>query len=288
MNKQWLYSGFIVLECMLWGVGNTVTKIGLASLGPFSCLALRFFLAWLLFGIFFFRRLAAHKADIKQCLAVSVVTALAFIASTLALKITAATTAGLLMALSVVFTPFLDFLVHKRPPGKRMPGVVVLVVGGMYLLCGFDAGARFGTGELLALLSALCLAVTLTLSAISVQTVDPVVLSSVQAGMTAVLSLVPALWLENVHTLTGASPSAWLSVSYLAVGCTLVAYLLQNAALTHVSPVFVSVTFCAEPVFTALSAYVALGEQLTLIGYIGAFLILTGILVSALPQKATH
>lgn len=192
------------------------------------------------------------------------------------------------MSLAVIFTPFLTFLVHKRLPGKSILGAVVLVVGGMCLLCGFDAGARFGTGELLALLSAFCSAVTLTLSAISVQTVDPVVLSTVQAGMTAVLSLGPALWFENVHTLAGAPSSAWLAVIYLAVGCTLVAYLLQNAALTYVSPVFVSVTFCAEPVFTALSAYVILGERLTLIDYTGAFLILTGILVSALPQKATH
>ena len=155
----------------------------------------------------------------------------------------------------------------------------------MYLLCGFDAGARFGFGELLALISALCLAVTLTFTAVSVQAVDPVVLSTVQAGMTAMLSLVPALIFENTHTLTGVSLSGWFSVLYLAVGCTFIAYLLQNTALAHVSPVFVSVTFCAEPIITALSAYVLLGEQLAFSGYIGAALILAGILVSSLPRK---
>ncbi|HWP51170.1 MAG TPA: EamA family transporter [Clostridia bacterium] len=285
MNKKLIYSGFIVPECILWGVGNTITKIGLTSIGPFSCLTVRFFLAWLLFRVFFSHRLDAHKADIKRCLSVSVITAAAFISSTLSLNFASATTAGLLMALSVIFTPFLAFFMHKIPLDKRMLCAVTLVVGGMYLLCGFDVNANYGIGELLALFSSFCLAVTLTFSAVSVQTLDPIVLSATQAGMTATLSLIPALLFERINTLAEIPLSGWLSVIYLAVGCTFVAYLLQNTVLAHVSPVFVSITFCVEPVFTALSAYIILGEQLALIGYIGAFLIMAGILISTLPKK---
>jgi drug/metabolite transporter (DMT)-like permease len=41
--------------------------------------------------------------------------------------------------------------------------------------------------------------------------------------------------------------------------------------------------FCMEPVFAAMCAYVMLGERFGVPGFIGAFLILAGMILSEVP-----
>ena len=285
MNKKLAYHAFIVLECVLWGVGNTVTKIGLQSISPFYCLTIRFFLSFGLFVLFFFPILKKCSTELKKCIPISVMTAASFILSTLSLQFAPVTTAGLLMALSVVFTPILAILVHKTQPEKKIAGAVLLVLIGLYLICGISGENAFGVGELMALISSFCLAVTLTFSAKLVRTIEPVVLSTVQSGVTALISLSFSVMLEDFQSLYHVSASGWLSIFYLAAGCTFIAYLLQNIALKHISPVFASIAFCTEPVFTALSAYLMLGEQLSAFGYLGSVFIIMGMVVSSLPKR---
>lgn len=284
MKNKFIYSSFIILECILWGIGNTVTKVGLQSIGPYTCLTIRFFISFILF-IFFFPKLINNWTDVKRCIPISIATAASFILSTLSLNFASATTAGLLMALSVMFTPFLSIFVHKTRLEKKILFSVILVVIGMYLLCGIDNGGGFGVGEIMALMSSFCLAVTLTFSAKFVCTIEPAVLSTVQSGITAIISFVFAVRMEDLDTLYNISISGWLAIAYLVVGCTLIAYLLQNTALKHVSSVFVSIAFCTEPLFTALSAYFILDEKLSSIGYMGALFIIAGITVSSISKR---
>ena len=51
-----LYGGLILLECLLWGLGNPLIKIGGQGIAPFSSIALRFSLAFLAFVLVFGRR----------------------------------------------------------------------------------------------------------------------------------------------------------------------------------------------------------------------------------------
>lgn len=286
MDNKPIYRAFIVLECIFWGVGNTITKIGLQMISPFYCLTLRFALSFILFVLFFFPVLSKCRGEIRKCIPVSIMTAFAFILSTLSLNFASATTAGLLMSLSVIFTPVLTFWVHKVKPGKKVAGAVLLVLAGMYLICGGGSEIRFGIGELMALASSFCLAVTLTFSAKLMNAVEPVVLSTAQSGVTAVISFLCSVILEGHHTFYPIPLSGWLTIVYLAVGCTFIAYLLQNVALQHLSPVFVSIAFCSEPLFTALSAFLLLGERLSVLGYVGAIFILAGMVISSLMKSS--
>lgn len=65
MKNKFIYSSFIILECILWGIGNTVTKIGLQSIGPYTCLTIRFFISFILF-IFFFPKLINNWTDVRR------------------------------------------------------------------------------------------------------------------------------------------------------------------------------------------------------------------------------
>ena len=76
------------------------------------------------------------------------------------------------------------------------------------------------------------------------------------------------------------------SCSILRWGCTFLAYLFQNIALMHVSPAFAALTWCTEPLFTAISAYFILHERMDFLACCGALLILAGtVFASVLELK---
>lgn len=285
-----LYGSLILLQCLLWGIGNPVGKICLETLSPFLCLAIRYSIACLLFLLFFYKKIRRQfrKEHIPNCIVVGMFTAASFIFSTLSLKFTEATIAGFLLSLSVVFTPILSFFILRQRVGKKLIFIIVLAVVGLYFLCGNGGTFSFGWGESYALLSALAGAGMLTYGAKHVSDIGPVALSTAQSAVAAIVSFVFALIFEDFHSLAHVSAEGWWSVLYLAVACTCVAYSLQNIALSRVSATFVSLAFCTEPIFTVIASFFLLGERLSLMGFIGAAFIVVGIVLASLGSDETE
>ena len=144
-SKSMIYGSFIILQCMFWGLGNPVAKIGMETISPFYCLALRFLVAFIIcYGLFRKKiKTQVNKNNFKDAVVISIFNAAAFIFSTLALIYSSATIAGFLMALAVIFTPFMAYIVLGRKLKKRTLIFVGLVVLGLYFLCGSQVGFRF-------------------------------------------------------------------------------------------------------------------------------------------------
>lgn len=280
-NKYYLYIGILVLQCFLWGSGTPVVKIGLATIPPFYCLAIRFGLAFAVFLAFFWKKLAANYKweSLKNCITIGVFNAGVFIFATLAIKLTTATIAGFLMGLSVLFTPFMTFFVLKRKPARVMYIAIGLTVAGMYLLCG-GGEFIFGWGELYAVLSSVTFAATLVYTSKHLDAVGPELLSTAQTGVAAAISVVFALLLED-FSISQITAEGWGIILYLALVTTCLTYIMQNHALKRVSPLVVSLIFCAEPIFSAISANILLGETLTALGFVGAGLVTLGIVIAS-------
>ena len=115
------YIMFIVIVCLLWGVGNPVIKIGLGSLDVFYALGLRYVIAIVIFFAVFKKDLVKKlkRADRKPLAAVSFMTAAEFITGNLAIMLSSATVAGFLMCISIIFTPFLSGLMLKTRMDRR-------------------------------------------------------------------------------------------------------------------------------------------------------------------------
>jgi drug/metabolite transporter (DMT)-like permease len=77
----------------------------------------------------------------------------------------------------------------------------------------------------------------------------------------------------GIH-LAEANMNIWMVIVYLAVGCTVMGYILQNTALEKVSAKTVALIQCLYPVMTAVFSYIILGEALSFAGIIGAGIIL--------------
>ena len=143
----------------------------------------------------------------------------------------------------------------------------------MYLLCVRGGLSGVGTGEVIAVVAAFMSAGALVLSKRYLDTVDPVSMTSLMAGCSAVIALLGSLVSESGIRLETTTPQAWAIILYLAIACTLLGYLMQNLALTRISDRSVALIQSLCPVMTAVFAFFLLGETLSPAGMAGAGII---------------
>ena len=278
--NKYKYMGFILLQSVIYGFGNPLTKIAFKSITPFWSLSVRFTIAFIVFMLFFGRRIIGSLKSVepKIYLPAGICMVTAYITCNLALSWTSATNVGFLMSLPVIFAPILALLIYKVKYRLIHIPVQIVVVIGLYLLCFDGEKLVFGKGEITALITAISIAGALVFGEESLKQLDAVAVSAVQAGITALISLPCALIIENTEILVHVTIPAWLVVLYLAIFCTNIAYMLQNSALKYISASTVSMLQCTQPILTAIISYLLLREKLSTLGIIGAAIIIVCII----------
>ena len=278
--NKYKYMGFILLQSVIYGFGNPLTKIAFKSITPFWSLSVRFTIAFIVFMLFFGRRIIGSLKSVepKVYLPAGICMATAYITCNLALSWTSATNVGFLMSLPVIFAPILALLIYKVKYRLIHIPVQIVVVIGLYLLCFDGEKLVFGKGEITALITAISIAGALVFGEESLKQLDAVAVSAVQAGITALISLPCTLIFENTEILVHVTIPAWLVVLYLAIFCTNIAYMLQNSALKYISASTVSMLQCTQPILTAIISYLLLREKLSTLGIIGAAIIIVCII----------
>ncbi|MFD3471334.1 DMT family transporter [Streptomyces sp. NPDC058682] len=205
-----------------------------------------------------------------------------FLLETYGVVHTSATNAGLIISLTMIFTPLAEAAVRRQAPSAGFLGAAAVSVAGVVLLtqgAGFTAPS---TGDLLILGAALArtLHVLLMARIEAVQDADALSLTTVQLGAAvlvfAFLAAVPG---------TGATPWAaaadfgaaeWAGLAFLSVFCTLFAFFVQMWAVRRTSPSRVSLLLGTEPLWAAVAGIAIGGEEPGLLGYAGALLVLVG------------
>lgn len=193
------------------------------------------------------------------------------------LTMTTVTNAGFITSLYVLFVPFfaLAFLM-QRPHPVIWIGMPMAIVG-VYLLNGAKLDS-FNVGDLLVLGGAVAWAVQiLMIGVVSKRTGLPVTISVICFVVTAALATVGAFSWET-PTLAGIG-EGWVEILYSAICSTAIAFTLQAVAQQYVPPSNAAIILSAEGLFAALGGALLLNERLTPLGYAGAALIFSAILV---------
>lgn len=283
---QWLPIAFILLQSTLYGFGDPISKAAYEVVPLYALLAARYTIAFLfLMAIFGKRVIRGLKAcSVKDWLLPSLCIAGGYIATNIAIVFTTATATAFLRSLSTVMTPLLALVIFRKRFNRKHIPVLLLVVVGLYLLCGRGGLTGFGIGEIFGLLSALLLAGSLVFGEKALDKVDPVALTTVQTAMSVVLTTLCAFLLEGGIHLESAGTTEWLIIVYLAILCTVAGYLLQNAALRSISSRMVALVQCTGPVMTAFFSFLILGERLNLAGLTGAAILLACVVAETLMK----
>lgn len=274
-DARWIFVGSVVLQTLIFGLGSAITKIAYDSVTPLWCMALRFGIAFLVFAVPFGPRIvrSLRAARLRDWLPAALGMAVSYIGANVALDLTTATNVGFLVALPVVFAPFIAIpVLRKRYELRHLPFQIAVVVG-LFFLCSNGGMFSFGAGEALALLGSVGIACALVFGQKGLSTLDVVTVSATQVGVTFVASLVGALAFEPPLNVAAVTPEAWGVIAFLALASTCLTFALQNLALTRLESSTVSMLLTGEPIFTALFSFLILGETLSLVGLVGAAII---------------
>lgn len=189
--------------------------------------------------------------------------------------------AGFITGLYVVFVPIFGLALAQRPGLGTWIGCGLAVVG-MYLLS-VTSGISISFGDLLVLIGAFFWAGhVLLIGKLSpgMDAVDAVKLSTAQFATCAILSLLCALFTEEITLsgVAGAGP-AILYGGLMSVG---VAYTLQVVAQRDAQPAHAAIILSLESVFAVIGGCLMLDEVLTVRALIGCGLMLAGMVLSQL------
>src|SRR5947208_127394 len=111
---------------------------------------------------------------------------------------------------------------------------------------------------------------------------SPGALAAVQLWVAAVLSGVVTLGTEHLHA---PRASVWMAVVVTGVFASAVGFTIQTAAQRHIGPTRTAVILTSEPAFAGLFGYLLLDERLTGRGWVGAAMILGGMLAAELGPR---
>ena len=281
----------VVLQSVLYGLGDPISKAAFATVPLFRMLTLRYSIALAVMLTVFGKQIiiGLKKSSWRDWIVPVLCMGGAYVANNVALLLTQATAVAFIRSLPTIIAPILAFIVFRRKYSRTLILVQAFVVIGLYLLCCGRGGLGngFGFGEAFAFLSAVLLACSLVFGEKSLDKVDPITLTALQTFASAVMAILGMTFAGEVQTKPMTLP-VWGIIIYLAVLCTVAGYLLQNLALKNIQAHTVAVVQCLCPVMTAVFSRFILGEKLSLFGSIGAVLILVSLILAVYFDKPSE
>ncbi len=280
--------GLIVLQSLLYGLGDPISKAAFDTVPLFKMLSLRYSIALVVMMLVWGKRIinGLKESKVRDWIIPVLCMGGAYVSNNVALLLTQATTVAFIRSLPTIIAPLLAFIVFRRHYGKKLILVQLFVVAGLYMLCCGKGGLGngWGLGEFFALLSAVLLAASLVFGEKSVDSVEPLTLTALMVFASAAMAVVGMLFANEVQT-KAMTVTVWGIILYLAVLCTIAGYLLQNMALRDVSASTVAVVQCLCPVMTAVFSWFILAERLSVFGTIGAIIIVVCLVAAVYLDK---
>lgn len=268
----------LLLVAIIWGSGFVVTKNALDFITPFYLTFYRFIIATILLGIFSYKNLLkASKKDIKSGIIIGIFLFGGFAFQTVGLQYTEAGRQAFLTTTYVVMVPFIYWAISKRKPNKIEVVAAFLCLIGVGVLS-LEKNLGLGYGEILTLICAVMFALHVSSTGYFAAKSDPYVISVIQLGTTALLSLFCVLIFEG-RTMTIES-SAIIPILYLAVFSSMLAFLIQTIAQRHTSSTHTAIILSSEALFGSILGVLILKEPVTIKFVIGSLIILISIIIS--------
>jgi drug/metabolite transporter (DMT)-like permease len=199
---------------------------------------------------------------------------------TAGLTTTSASNSALITGLYVVITPFLAALFARRPPGWWSVIAAALSFAGLILITGAD-GISLSRGDLLTLACAFSFSTHIVVLSRLARYHPVVPFTAVQLTVVTALAFPTAFLIEGP---TLPPSSVWGALLITGLGASAGCFVLQIWAQTVVGATTAAVVLAAEPAFAVATAWVVLGERLTLAGWAGAGAIILAIYLVVTKQ----
>ncbi len=185
-------------------------------------------------------------------------------------------------ALYVVIVPIIGLLLGRKPSINVIVGIPLAVIG-FYLLC-INGAFTVSPSDMLVLICAFIFALHIIVIDAFDKGTDGVRLSCVQFFVAFICTLVISLIAEGAPDMSAvfASAPAVLSIVYLGIMSSGVAYTLQIVGQKGFDPSLASIILSLESVFGVIGGAVVHGEVMTPKEYIGCAIVFLAVIISQL------
>ena len=288
-SSHWIADAVLLGVSVFWGTSFAIIKEALGETTPANLLFIRFlFSSLLLLPVGWSRRKTFSGEFLKPGILIGFFLFTAFFTQAWGLVFTTASRSGFITGLSVILVPLLAILVLRQMPARSAMVGAALAFCGLYLLTSADQAQAlsFNWGDFLTLICAFFWAGHILALGRYSPGGDTFWLTFIQLATSCVGSLG---WVVLTGDLNLCLPTGVYGAAfYLALTCTVLAYLGQTWAQARTTPTRTAIILSMEPVFAALFAWFWLGEKMGMWGWMGAGSILAGILLAELGPFLTR
>lgn len=268
----------LLLVALSWGSTFIVVKTAIEDLPPFPFLAIRFAIAFItLLPFLWLQRKDINKSSVSKGLLLGAFLFVGYATQTIGLQYTTASNAGFITGMNVVLVPlFVAYYQKKFPPKPIIFGALCATFGLALLSIGDNF--TMNSGDPIVLICAFCYAAHIFFAGRFSPGENAIVLTAFQLLMVSVLNGISTILFPQPEIVF--SGYVWFGLILTAVFCTSLAFLVQIKMQQFTSASHTAIILAAEPVFAAVFAYLLAGELLSPRGYLGAGLVLAGILIA--------
>ena len=277
-NVEVLGSLGLLITAIIWGSSFPVSKVALSYYSPLFLTMIRYLFGGIILGVILNKKiLTITKKQLLGGLVCGAIFYFAYLIQVIGLQYTEPSKQSFLAALYVIMVPFLYWIIYKKRPDIYNIIAAFLTLVGIYLLTASGPGG-FNKGDMITVLSSVFYAMHITVIGYLVKKMNPIILTFLQTITAGIIGLVVSLIMEPLPS--DFPVEGILSVLYLTIFCTIVAYGLQIACQKYVSEMKTSIILSLESVFGSLLSVIFLNDTFTKLMFIGCVIIFIGILVS--------
>lgn len=306
MNKNSQKALGIILAAVsifFWGITFVCTKYLLRDFSSLEILFYRFIAAYLGLWVIHpkFEKIAARDNILYALAALSGVV-LYQLTENIAINYTNASNVSVIVSICPLFTAIISqiFLKEKHLSFWFITGFIISITGVALVCFNGNTALEFNPkGDFLALLSGICWGFySMIISIVNKRHYDPICATR-RIFFFAVLIMIPlslAGWGitsknpdtqsfffsfdKSLNAARFSNPLNWVNLLFLGVVASGICFTIWNKACEIVGTVKVSCGIYLIPVVTIVFAFFALGEEITLLGGIGALVTITGLFIS--------
>jgi drug/metabolite transporter (DMT)-like permease len=273
----------LLFATILWGGGFVAVKDSLDIIPPIYMIAIRFALAGMFLSAVFFRKLRQMtRSTLRTGIILSFFLFLAYTFQTVGCVYNTAGKNAFHTTVFVILVPLVNWALSKRNPGAHVFTAAALAVAGIGLLS-LNDDLTINKGDILTLVCGFWYAVHIVFIArfTQKQNEDPITLTVLQMIFCSVFAWILAPFYDGsfpVQAVTTLRPV--LSLLYMAIFPSGIAFLLQNVGQKYLSPSTAALLLSTESVFGAIFSAILLGESMNTRMIFGCGLLFFAVILS--------
>ncbi len=268
----------LLITAIIWGSGFVASSISLKYFTPYQVLVVRFFIGAVVLSLVFMKRIRKiKKSTIGKGVVLGFFLYGAFALQTIGLQYTTPSKNAFLTAVNVIIVPFISFVIFKRKFDRyELVGAMLAMAGVGTISLQISGGINLG--DILTLGCAVLFAFQIFYTSIYVQKEDPILLTLIQMVTATILGTI--LVLVNGETQFPIGGEGLISLLYLGIFSTTIAFLLQTVAQKYTSETKTAIILSTEAFWGMILSVIILKEALTGRMIMGGALIFLAIIVS--------